>query len=313
VKRAAIVGIAAGAAAALIIGGGLSWWLLNPASSAEDAAQGYLNALASGDFEAIDAMRGTRLDAETERILAEAFRGAESFVADPRIEEIRSAQGTTSVRASADIAGARRDIMFVLGEDGARWTLVGDYLASLEASTVLSGNGEPIGDSVWVGGALAPTGTPLALLPAEYGLETAPRGLLTGTTSVAVSNDEPSAVAIEASIGPEATVIAQEQLDAYAEACAQPAEVVPADCGLRVPWAADLATLTSVAFRIDQSPALTLSPDLRTFAATGGAIVATATGTTRAGGTGSFTYRADDWALRGSVWFTGDSMLLAVD
>ena len=67
-----------------------------------------------------------------------------------------------------------------------------------------------------------------------------------------------------------------------------------------------------MAFRIDQSPALTLSPDLRTFAATGGAIVATATGTTRAGGAGTFTYRADDWALRGTVCFTGDEMVLAV-
>ncbi|HEX5730235.1 hypothetical protein [Microbacterium sp.] len=312
-KRGAVVGIAAGAAAALIIGGSLVWWLLNRAPSAEDAARSYLNALAAGDFEAIEAMRATRLDAEAERILAESFRGAESFVADPRIEEIRSAQDTTSVRASAEIAGDRHDIVFVLAEDGAGWTLTGDYLASLEASAVLSATGELIGDSVWVSGALAPAGSDLALLPAEYRLEAAPRGLLSGTNSVALSNDEPSTVVLEASITPEAGTMAQEQIDAYAAACAQPAAAVPADCGLRVPWAADLASLTSVAFRIDKSPALVLSPDLRSFAATDGAVVATATGTTRQGSTGSFTYRADDWALRGSVSFAGDEMLLAVD
>jgi len=41
-------------------------------------------------------------------------------------------------------------------------------------------------------------------------------------------------------------------------------------------------------------------------------VVATATGKTRDGGSGSFTYRADDWALRGTVAFQGNEMVLAV-
>ena len=55
-----------------------------------------------------------------------------------------------------------------------------------------------------------------------------------------------------------------------------------------------------------------LSADATGFDATGGVIVATATGASRAGGPESFTYRADDWSVRGSVRFEGDQMVLAV-
>ena len=102
------------------------------------------------------------------------------------------------------------------------------------------------------------------------------------------------------------------KLDAYADTCAKPAQAVPDQCGLRVPWAADLASLASIAFRIEAYPIVTLSADGRAFDAVDGRIVATATGTTRDGAPGAFTYQADDWALRGSVTFTGDEMVLAV-
>ena len=104
----------------------------------------------------------------------------------------------------------------------------------------------------------------------------------------------------------------EEQLDAYAAQCAQASDAVPPNCGLRVPWAADLASLTSIAFRVEQTPQVVLSPDLRTFDATGGVIVATATGVTRTGDEASFTYRADDWALRGTIALTADGMQLVV-
>ena len=310
-KRGAIVGIAV-AAAALLVGAGLAWWSLARPPSVEDAARSYLDALSAGDFASIDAMRSMHLDDATEQVIADAFAGADGFVEDPRIEEIDPGPDMTRVRASVELDGERRDVFFVLGNEGGRWALVGDYLASLEVAPVLSGTDSPAGDSAWVGGTLAPAGTPVPLLPAEYGLEPAPRGLLSGSGSVALSNDESVTVTLEASITPEATSAAQAQIDAYADECTQPAAAVPANCGLRVPWAADLATLTSTAFRIDERPVLALAPDGRSFAATDGIVVATATGATRAGATASFTYRADDWALRGSLSFQGDEMVLAV-
>ena len=70
--------------------------------------------------------------------------------------------------------------------------------------------------------------------------------------------------------------------------------------------------LDGIAFRIEEHPVVALSEDAASFDATGGVIVATATGTTRGGESRAFTYRADDWALRGSVRFSGDEMILAV-
>jgi len=295
----------------MLVGGGLVWWVTRT-PSAEDAARAYLDALSSGDVATIDAMRAEKLDDAPERILADAFAGAESFVTEAHIDEITAREGSTRVLATAEIAGERRGLHFVMEQQNGRWALTGDYLASVEVTPTLAGTESPAGDSVWIGDALAPAGAPILLLPAEYSIEAAPRGLLSGGTSVALGNRGRTSVEIEASVAAEATATAQAQLNAYMDECTEPASAIPANCGLRVPWAADLATLTSIVFRIENRPTLAVSPDGRTFAAADGVVVATATGTTRDGDVESFSYRADDWALRGTVAFRGNEMVLAV-
>ena len=59
-KRAAVVGIAV-VGAIVVAGGGLAWWTLSRGQSAEDAARSYLAALAAGDLDAIDAIRGSAM------------------------------------------------------------------------------------------------------------------------------------------------------------------------------------------------------------------------------------------------------------
>ena len=108
------------------------------------------------------------------------------------------------------------------------------------------------------------------------------------------------------------TAAIQEQLDRYADACARPATAVPEHCGMVVPWAADLAQLSGIAFRIETYPVVVLSADGGGFDATGGVLVATATGTTRDGATGTFTYRTDEWALRGDVAVEDGSTTVSV-
>jgi hypothetical protein len=305
-----IVGIAAGAA--ILIGVGVAVWLLVRAPSAEDAARAYLDALGDGDIARVEAMT-SHPDEEGRGIVAAAFAGARGYIRDARIEEVSSpAAGITGVRASAELQGERRTLTFAMSEAGGRWAVTADYLGTIEVYTDLAGTGLPAGDSVWIGDALAPAGSRIGLLPAEYAVTAAPRGLLTGEAEVAVSNDRPSSVTLDVALSSAAVDAAQEQLDAYAQMCTQTADLVPPNCGLRVPWAADLATLTSIAYRVEQSPTVAFGADGRSFAATGGVVVATATGTTRDGGIGTFTYRADDWALRGMVSFQGDEMVLAV-
>lgn len=288
------------------VGAGIAIWAVTRSPTAEDAAMDYLEALAAGDYATISAMRDQPLDEAAERIVEDAFAGASNYLTDPEIEEIAETSGVTGVTATADFAGDRRTVFFMLGSDGDSWRLTGDYLGAVDVAT-------NVGNAVWIGDALAPAHTDVPLLPAVYPVGPAPSGILVAEPQeVAVSNDETSAVTLEASLSAEATAAAQTQLDAYADGCAQASDAVPANCGIRVPWAADLATLTSIAFRIEAYPAVALSSDARSFAATGGAFVATASGTTRDGSAGTFTYRAGDWALRGSLRFEGDEMVLAV-
>ena len=304
-RRATAIGITAGVAAVLVAAG-VAAWLFTRTASPEEAAEQYLRALADGDFAAIERMLPD--DGVDEAILAQAetaFAGASDHIADYSFAVSDDAPGMRSVRADVQLDGGPGVVGFVLADVGGSWLLSADFLASAEVTTT-------IGDAVWIGDALVAASVPTGLFPAVYPVAAAPRGLLTGETTVAVTNEHPIHVALDAAISAEATAAAQAELDAYADACAQPASVVPDQCGMRVPWAADLGALSAVAFRIDQHPVVTLDADGRGFAATGGVLVATASGTTRDGAAASFTYRADDWALRGDLAFEGDEMILAV-
>jgi len=310
VKRGAVVGIVAATAAVVLTVGGV-WWFTSRPPSAGAAAEAYLRALEAGDFGAIDALREAYLGDDAEVTLEQAFAGATSYIDDAELVDVRvSEDGVASVEAEALLGGESRMVSFALQDSGTGWRLTGDYLGVLRAETALGAGAG--GDAVWVGDALAPAATDLPLLPAEYEVQAAPRGILAGSQTVAVSTDEPAAVIIDAVLSPAATELAQERIDAYADGCARPAAAVPDNCGLRVPWAADLAALDGIAFRVDEHPVVALHDDGSAFDATGGVIVATATGTTHSGEQASFTYRGDDWALRGSIRFTGDDMILAV-
>jgi len=141
-------------------------------------------------------------------------------------------------------------------------------------------------------------------------------GIAWWLTSSAAPGDavaRPSASAsASASVVADPTAAVQEQLDRYADACAKPRDTVPEHCGIVVPWAADLAGLSGVAFRIEKYPVVVLSTDGRSFDATGGVLVATATGTTRDGATASFTYRTDEWALRGDIAVDNGTTVVSV-
>jgi hypothetical protein len=302
VKRKTIVGIGVAVVVATVVAVGAAL-LLNRPETPDAAARAFLEALAGGDgARASDLLAEPPADVD----LAAALDGAEELLTDATLESMDSADprhplANISFRLGDDDHSAA----FHLVETGAGWRVDADALGTVTATT-------SIGDTVAVGGAQIPVDAATPLLPAIYDLHAAPAAALDGAASAVVLPGGSETVEIAASVSPDATAAAQEQLDAYAEACASAADAVPADCGLRVPWAADLVSLDAIAFRIEEHPALILSADASSFDATGGIIVATARGTTHAGAPGSFTYRADDWALRGSVSFAGDEMILLV-
>jgi hypothetical protein len=303
VKRAAIVGIAV-AGAVVIAGAGAMWWALSQGQTPEEAAaSSYLDALANGNLETIQAMREP-LPAAQERTLEDAFLSAAGYIGNPIIEDLGAeADGTIDVRASVDLGGKRHELRFALEDHGSRWVIVDNHVGSLTADATFE-DGTPL-EWVLVGEVPVPSSTAVSLLPAEYVVAAAPRGVFAGSAEVAIIGG-PVTVSVAASVDPAASDHMQQHIDAYADGCAEPAATVPDNCGIVVPWAADLASLERMAFRIEQYPALAVSADGGTFDATGGVLVATAYGMTRDGTAASFTYRAEDWALRGTVTLAGD-------
>jgi hypothetical protein len=303
VRRAAVIGISVAAGAVVAVGLGAGIWTVTRPASPSDVVLTYFSALESGDARAALAVTTTPEEGVDDAVDAYASVGDE--ISEVRVTSSTHDSDAARVIVSYTLAGHPGESSLALAASPDGGWMITDGLAQLTPTTTLGG-------AVAIGDLRARAGASIPLLPGRYDVEALPRGLVSGSATVHLRPGIRREVEVAASLAPAATAAAQEQLDAYAAACTAASSAVPPNCGLRVPWAADLATLTSVAFRVEQLPTVALSPDGTTFAATGGVIIATATGTTRQGGTASFTYRADDWALRGTVSFPGDEMVLAV-
>lgn len=304
-KHRSLIWITVGVAA-LIAGVGITWAVVSRAPSPEDAAEAYLAALASGEYARVEPLL-----AEPDAVgpaVAAAFEAAESYIAeDYSLETLEESAGGVGVRAEVTLGGEPGIVLFLLRRLGDEWRVdSADFLGTMTVTT-------DIGDSVRVGGELVVADSDQrahAFLPAVYDVTAAPADLLSGSAQVTLDMETTVAVHVDAELTEQATVAAQEALDEYAATCAAPASTIAENCGFRVPWATDLAALESVAYRIEQNPSLSLDPDAGTFAATGGLVIATVTGTPREGGAASLTYRVENWTFRGLFDFVGDEMVL---
>ena len=299
-KRGPLIALAA-TGAAVVIAAGVTVWALTRPESADAVAERYLQALETGDADAV-----AELMAEPDEAVLAAFAGADAYLADPVVTDAVAGEAGTEFHAEVALDGAPATVRFTLTDASGTWTL-SDHLATIDVATTL-------GDAVSVGDTVLPLGEEgvVSLLPAVYSLQAAPTDFLDGATTVAATNAQPLSAAIDATLSPDAAARAQPQLDAYADACVAPAETLPDRCGLQVPWPADLTALDTLQTRIDAYPVLAIDAASLTFTATGGAVVVTAAGTNREGTADAVTYRTDDWTLRGVVSFAGDELVLTV-
>ena len=288
-------------AAAVVVGAAAAaWWMLRPPTMRE-AAEAYLHALETGDIDAIDTMMADLPLTRAERATIDgAFTGASGHITSAHIDDIGPHGG---VRATARLGGSPVTVFFMIGDSGA---LTGDFLGSL---TVQPSKG----DAVRIGDATVTAGATVGLLPAVYPVAALPEDILHGSRSVPVTNDEPITAELDVTLAPGAAKAAERQLAAYEDRCAASADAVPENCGLRVPWADDLRTLDEITFHIDRRPQLALADDGTAFAATGGRITATARGQDGNGASATFSYRTDEWSLRGRMVFDGPRLQLRVD
>ncbi|HPT94933.1 MAG TPA: hypothetical protein PLB94_04265 [Microbacteriaceae bacterium] len=330
-RRTSAIVAAAVVAIVAIVGGFVAWSFISRPSGAAETAGAYLAALERGDGVAASALSAPQAAGET-AVEFGALDDATEWISAARVETITEAGTDATATATFTLAATQHSVTMTLSNRSGAW-LVTDAPATTLRATSTMGAGIEIGDvavpfdDAAAAGAdaatAAGTGTEtetkaathaatVALLPGVYEVTAAPAGLLEGAQEVVATGAESLNVALQPTLGAAALTAADAQLATYLAACTAPATAVPLDCGIRVPWAADLASLTRLTFRIDKAPTLALAPDGSGFAATGGTLVATAVGVDDGGGAASFTYRDSEWALRGSVGFTIDALTLEV-
>lgn len=296
--------IAAGAAAALVIIViiGVALVLVPRAASADDVARDYFAALQGDDathvLEHVDGGAAAHSDA------AAAFAGATGRISDVRADAAVVEGDTARVHAVATLAGEDRTLDIAMTRAGGQWRIDDGFLGAVTVTA-------SVGDAVRIGDATLQEGA-LELLPAQYDVHGAPADLVDGDATVDVAPDRPATLELTTSLSPDALARAQQQVDAYVASCTAPATTVPDDCGLRVPWAADLRRADGFAYRVERSPQLRVGADGVTFVADGGVLVATVTGEARSGGAASVTYRDDAWTLRGTLVLDADGLTLEV-
>lgn len=302
-KRGPLIAVVA-AGVVLLAVAGLVLWLLQRPPGPQAVAEDYLRALAGGDADtALNLVASDSLDSS---MIEAAFAGATATLSDATVTGV-SEDGdtaTASITYTLDSTSGSGELMLQQTPTG--WKVAPDGLGTVTITSTL-------GDAAAIGTAVVGVNQPVVLLPALYQIDAAPVGILTGALTVAVAPGSAATAALQPQLSDTALETASAQVQAYVDACTAPADAVPENCGIRVPWAADLATLTSLTFRVETAPTLAFAEDLSSFAATGGVLVATASGTTRDGAPGTFTYRSDGWSLRGGMIFSGNQLVLSVD
>ena len=265
----------------------------------EEAALEYLRALESGDA---DAVRATGI-VVTETALG-AFDAASALVRDAEVTRVRHGSGSASaaVEVSFELGGEAHDAVLALDVVDGRWRVDSSGLGSVTVDST-------IGASVAIGTTALPAGKEFALLPATYTVSAAPSTLLEGESAVTVEPAAEVTTVVDATLRPEATAVAQDHMDDITEACTVRGTEVPDGCGLRIPWGTEFREVEEFCYRVEETPAVTLTPT--GFTAERGVLVVTVTGTGSDGEELTKTYRTDSWTLRGDVSFTSDDVVLS--
>lgn len=285
---------------AAALAGVWAWQAMPRLQTPEDATLQYLRALESGDSRQIEA---TAIDISPASL--EAFAGASALIEDAEL-------GVVTLGADNETATA--EVSFAL--DGEQ-TVAEISLTSVDGRFVVDSSGlgtvvfaSAIGSFVSVGDATVPVDEEIALVPAVYTFAAAPTALLDAKEVRAVLPSNEQQVALDAAIRPEATVVAQAQLDEHLSACTETAAAAPEECGIQIPWGTEFQSAAEFRYRVEQLPVIVLTAD-GGFSAEDGVLTATVAGIGLDGEQREATYRTESWSVRGEVTFTETGLALS--
>jgi len=286
--------------AVIVVGGAVVWGLSSRGPDAREVAERYVAALRDGDVAGLRAVTG----ASVEDPAIQAFAQADGYLDGLTLEAVETADDRGTLRATVAVDGEEHTIESPMERTDGVWR-VGDLVSVTVTPS--------IGDAFAIGSLTFPSGETLRLYPARYEATSLPAEILDGAATITpLPGADPAAVTIEQTFRDDARDAVQERVDAHVADCAAATDAIPEACGIVVPWPADLRELRQVAITLDRVPQVEIDTEQMTFAATGGAMTATVSGLAHDGSEQTFTYRADEWSLRGTMGFAGGQLVLSV-
>ncbi|WP_261164577.1 condensin complex subunit 2 [Microbacterium sp. Marseille-Q6965] len=296
-RRTALV-LALVAITVVVIGAATAWWLTAGGSEPRATAQRFLDALVAGDAEALRVVT----DADDDALAL--FAQAREHASGAALGAVETDGDDALLRATVTLGGERAEVAVPMRRLGETW-----IVQSATALTVTPG----LGDAFAIGDAAFSADEAPRLLPALYEVAPLPAEVLRGSAEVAIlPGQETAALDLDVAIADDATAVVQQHLAEHAADCAAATDAIPDACGIVVPWAADLRALERVAFTVERVPEVSLDTAAMAFEATGGALVAEVTGTAHDGTARTFSYRTDDWIMRGALAFRDAQLVLMV-
>jgi hypothetical protein len=301
-KRVILLSVIAAAVVLLLAIGGIVTAVVVGANNGPEAlVRNYLTAISQGKAEEANKLVDPGLgEEETVLLTDDVLRESPEFISKPKVSRISSSRDSAYASVTYVLDGRTYDATLDLSKDDGKWTIDKPLLSTIymysSTNTKASVNGTTV-DFTDKGSIQA--------YPAVYDIG-APEGDLfeaEAQTFTAGTGGKANYEGIELGLKPTKalTDAVQKEVNAHLDECVASTDTNPEGCGLRIPTYLDFSSVSSVAYKVNTYPTVTVDENGRYFESGEGDVGATVNGTKFDGSAGTVEYGSDDWGPSGKI------------
>jgi hypothetical protein len=301
-KRVILLSVIAAAVVLLLgIGGIVTAVIVGANNGPEALVRNYLTAISQGKAEEANKLVDPGLgEEETVLLTDDVLRESPEFISKPKVSRISSSRDSAYASITYVLDGRTYDATLDLSKDDGKWTIDKPLLSTIymysSTNTKASVNGTTV-DFTDKGSIQA--------YPAVYDIG-APEGDLfeaEAQTFTAGTGGKANYEGIELGLKPTKalTDAVQKEVNAHLDECVASTDTNPEGCGLRIPTYLDFSSVSSVAYKVNTYPTVTVDENGRYFESGEGDVGATVNGTKFDGSAGTVEYGSDDWGPSGKI------------
>jgi hypothetical protein len=306
-KRVILLSVIAAAVVLLLAIGGIVAAVVVGANNGPEAlVRNYLTAISEGKAEEANKLVDPGLgEEETVLLTDDVLRESPEFISKPKVSRISSSRDSAYASITYVLDGRTYDATLDLSKDDGKWTIDKPLLSTIymysSTNTKASVNGTTV-DFTDKGSIQA--------YPAVYDIG-APEGDLfeaDAQTFTAGTGGKANYEGIELGLKPTKalTDAVQKEVNAHLDECVASTDTNPEGCGLRIPTYLDFSSVSSVAYKVNTYPTVTVDENGRYFESGEGDVGATVNGTKFDGSAGTVEYGSDDWGPSGKINIDAD-------